>query len=95
MKQEFTLNGNKISNKHTFFKEISQTIFPDYEWKYGYSYDILDDLLSGGYSFVDYNESYVIRWQNFKRSAKKMEGKVLFYIVGTFDELENVVLILE
>ena len=40
MKHVFYLDGSKISSKHTFFKEISNVIFPDFEWKYDYSYEI-------------------------------------------------------
>jgi hypothetical protein len=95
MKQEFILNGSKISNKHSFFKEISETIFPDFEWKSGYSFDVLSDILEGGYGLIDDQEKYAIRWQNFNSSTRKMEEKLLLDILDTFDTLEGVELVLE
>lgn len=94
-KQQFILNGNKISNRHSFFKEITQTIFPNFEWKNGYSFDVLSDILEGDYGLIDYQEKYAIRWQKFNSSAKKMEEELLLDILSVFDEVENIILLLE
>jgi len=94
-KQEFILNGSKISNKHSFFKEISETIFPDFEWKNGYSFDVLSDILEGGYGLINYQEKYAIRWQKFKSSQRKMDKQSLDEVLGILNEEENIELILE
>jgi RNAse (barnase) inhibitor barstar len=94
-KQEFILNGSKISNKHSFFKEISETIFPDFEWKNGYSFDVLADILEGGYGLIDYQEKYAIRWQNFNNSARKMDKQLLDEVLKILNDEENIELILE
>lgn len=95
MKYDFYLNGSKISSKRTFFKEISNVIFPNFEWKYGYDYDILSDILDGGYGLIYSYEHYNIHWQNFKNSAKKMDKETLFDILSSFDGMANISLVLE
>lgn len=93
--QEFILNGRKISSQHSFFKEITVVIFPSFEWKNGHTFDVLEDILKGGYGLIDYQESYIIRWLNFDSSKRKMNKILLDDILDILRSAENIELILE
>jgi len=85
MKKEFVINGSKFESRKSFFNHIEKILLPNGKTKLGYSLDVLDDILEGGFESHDVGEEIIINWKNFEKSKRKLKKEFLDDLIQIFE----------
>ena len=67
MKKEIQIDGAKIQDLTSLYKEFNDKLMPNEDWELGESLDALDDLLYGGFGEINGNEAIHFVWTDFER----------------------------
>ncbi|MGV0996699.1 barstar family protein [Empedobacter falsenii] len=67
MKKEIQIDGSKIQDLTSLYKEFDDKLMPNEDWELGESLDALDDLLYGGFGEINGNEAVRFVWTDFER----------------------------
>ena len=67
MKKEIQIDGSKIQDLTSLYKEFNDKLMPNEDWELGESLDALDDLLYGGFGEINGNEAIRLVWTDFER----------------------------
>ena len=67
MKKEIQIDGSKIQDLTSLYKEFNDKLMPNEDWELGESLDALDDLLYGGFGEINGNEAIRFVWTDFER----------------------------
>ncbi|MDM1039967.1 barstar family protein [Empedobacter falsenii] len=67
MKKEIQIDGAKIQDLTSLYKEFNDKLMPNEDWELGESLDALDDLLYGGFGEINGNEAIRLVWTDFER----------------------------
>ena len=67
MKKEIQIDGSKIQDLTSLYKEFDDKLMPNEDWELGESLDALDDLLYGGFGEINGNEAIRLVWTDFER----------------------------
>ncbi|WP_300675143.1 ribonuclease inhibitor [Soonwooa sp.] len=67
MKKEIQIDGFKIQDLTSLYKEFNDKLMPNEDWKLGESLDALDDLLYGGFGEINGNEAIRFVRTDFER----------------------------
>lgn len=68
-KKKFHIDGEKIHDLDSFFREVAQQLFPDIpDWNY--NFDGLDDMLGGGFGTPE--NGCVLFWDNHQLSRARL-----------------------
>ena len=67
MKKEIQIDGSKIQDLTSLYKEFNDKLMPNEDWELGESLDALDDLLYGGFGEINGNEAVRFVWTDFER----------------------------
>ena len=67
MKKEIQIDGAKIQDLTSLYKEFNDKLMPNEDWELGESLDALDDLLYGGFGEINGNEAIRFVWTDFER----------------------------
>ena len=67
MKKEIQIDGSKIQDLTSLYKEFNDKLMPNEDWELGESLDALDDLLYGGFGKINGNEAIRFVWTDFER----------------------------
>ena len=67
MKKEIQIDGAKIQDLTSLYKEFNDKLMPNEDWELGESLDALDDLLYGGFGEINGNEAVRFVWTDFER----------------------------
>ena len=67
MKKEIQIDGSKIQDLTSLYKEFDDKLMPNEDWELGESLDALDDLLYGGFGEINGNEAIRFVWTDFER----------------------------
>lgn len=67
MKKEIQIDGAKIQDLTSLYKEFDDKLMPNEDWELGESLDALDDLLYGGFGEINGNEAVRFVWTDFER----------------------------
>lgn len=68
MEKTITIDGNKIHDIASFYKEINQVFMSEEDWELGPSLDALNDLFYGGFGAIKGTESIKLIWQNISKN---------------------------
>ncbi len=66
MKKEIQIDGSKIQDLTSLYKEFNDKLMPNEDWELGESLDALDDLLYGGFGEIKGNEAVRFVWTDFE-----------------------------
>jgi len=64
MKKTVIIHGQYISSLETFYDEIENELTKDLGWKTGRNLDAFNDLLRGGFGVYEYEEPFLLIWEN-------------------------------
>ncbi|HAD78275.1 barstar family protein [Empedobacter falsenii] len=67
MIKEIQIDGYKIQDLTSLYKEFNDKLMPNEDWELGESLDALDDLLYGGFGEINGNEAVRFVWTDFER----------------------------
>ncbi|WP_038331292.1 barstar family protein [Empedobacter falsenii] len=67
MKKEIQIDGSKIQDLTSLYKEFDDKLMPNEDWELGESLDALDDLLYGDFGEINGNEAVRFVWTDFER----------------------------
>lgn len=67
MKKKIQIDGSKIQDLTSLYKEFNDKLMPNEDWELGESLDALDDLLYGGFGEINGNEAIRFVWIDFER----------------------------
>ncbi|WP_442587282.1 barstar family protein [Pedobacter sp. AW31-3R] len=68
MEKTITIDGNKIHDIASFYKEINQVFMSEEDWELGPSLDALNDLFYGGFGAIKGTENIKLIWQNISKN---------------------------
>ena len=66
------IDGNKIHDIPSFYKEINRVFMADIDWKLGQSLDAFNDMLYGGYGAIEGGEKIRLVWAGFEKNQKDL-----------------------
>ncbi len=87
--KKIVLNGKKMFDLHSFYKEIQENLTKDLPFKMGSNLDALYDILEGGYGVFDYHENIIIEWTFFS-CAKENIKESLDEILTIFKQCKHI-----
>ena len=67
MKKEIQIDGSKIQDLTSLYKEFNDKLMPNEDWELGESLDALDDVIYGGFGEINGNEAIRFVWTDFER----------------------------
>ena len=70
MTKTFTIDGNKIHDIPSFYKEINHIFMSNEDWKLGESLDALNDLFYGGIGEINGDEPINLIWKDFEQNKQ-------------------------
>jgi len=62
------IDGSRIHDIPSFYKEINRVFMSKEDWKLGESLDALSDLFYGGYGEIEGNEEIYLMWKEFAKN---------------------------
>ncbi|MCD8166092.1 MAG: barstar family protein [Bacteroides sp.] len=68
----FTIEGSRIQDIPSFYKEINRVFMSKEDWKLGESLDALNDMLYGGYGEIEGNEEIRLVWKDFEKNRNDL-----------------------
>ncbi|MCD8030908.1 MAG: barstar family protein [Bacteroides sp.] len=68
MARTFTIEGSRIEDIPSFYKEINRVFMAKEDWKLGESLDAFNDMLYGGYGEIEGNEEIRLVWKDFEKN---------------------------
>ena len=81
------IEANRFSNLKEFYDEIESNLTRNLEFKIGRNLDAFNDVLAGGFGFLDYDKSVDLIWIESNKSRKDLNekynntGKTIFEIL--------------
>lgn len=89
----FMLNGSKVRSLRSLGKELKQIFyFPEcLDLK---SWDVISDVMQGGYGILNEQEKIIVTWKNHKTSERYLSQELFNFIAEGFGN-QNISVILE
>lgn len=72
MEKTITINGNRIHDIPSFYKEINRVFMQNEDWKIGQSLDALNDMFYGGFGKIKGSEKIRLVWKNFEQNREDL-----------------------
>lgn len=72
MAETITIDGNRIYDIPTFYREINRVFMAHEEWELGESLDALNDLFYGGFGRIKGKEEILLEWKNFEQNRQDL-----------------------
>ena len=81
MPKQFIINGDKIHDIPSFYKEINRLFMSAENWKISKSLDALNDLFYGGFGALKSVEKFDLIWKNISKNKSDLgiEATLNFY----------------
>ena len=81
MPKQFIINGDKIHDIPSFYKEINRLFMSAENWKISESLDALNDLFYGGFGALKSVEKFDLIWKNIGKNKSDLgiEATLNFY----------------
>lgn len=103
--ETITIDGNRIHDIPSFYREINRVFMSGEDWKLGESLDALNDMFYGGFGRIEGRKTVNLVWKNFEQNRKdlglevtkrfyrnKLKSPSVFnmsFVQGKLDELEK------
>ncbi|MCD8176225.1 MAG: barstar family protein [Tannerellaceae bacterium] len=62
------IDGSRIQDIPSFYKEVNRVFMSNEDWKLGESLDALSDMLYGGYGEIEGKEEIHLIWKEFEKN---------------------------
>jgi len=72
MDKSFIIDGSKIHDITSFYKEINRVFMSNEDWKIASSLDALNDLFYGGFGQIKGSEKIQLFWSCFEQNKKDL-----------------------